>query len=46
MLLCTMVNVLKNGNNLLIFPEGTRSRQGNMMEGKKGVLLVAKMSKG
>ena len=41
-----MVDILKSGNNLMIFPEGTRSRQGKMLEGKKGVLLVAKMSKG
>ena len=40
-----MVDILKSGNNLMIFPEGTRSRQGKMLEGKKGVLLVAKMSK-
>lgn len=40
-----MVDILKSGNNLMIFPEGTRSRQGKMLEGKKGVLLVVKMSK-
>jgi len=40
-----MVEVLKAGKNIMIFPEGTRSRTGGMIEGKKGLLLVAKMSK-
>ena len=29
----------------MIFPEGTRSRTGSMIEGKKGFLLMAKLSK-
>ena len=41
----SMINVLKHGENLVLFPEGTRSRSGSMIEGKKGVLLVARMSK-
>ena len=40
-----MINVVKGGENLVLFPEGTRSRTGSMIEGKKGVLLVARMSK-
>ena len=40
-----MIKVLKDGENLVLFPEGTRSRSGSMIEGKKGVLLVARMSK-
>jgi len=40
-----MVEVLKSGKNIMIFPEGTRSRTGEMIEGKKGLLLIAKMSK-
>ena len=40
-----MVDILKSGNNLMIFPEGTRSRTGSMIEAKKGVILVARMSK-
>lgn len=40
-----MINLLKNGENLVLFPEGTRSRTGSMIEGKKGILLVARMSK-
>ena len=41
----SMIKVLKDGENLVLFPEGTRSRTGSMIEGKKGVLLVARMSK-
>lgn len=41
----SMINVIKGGENLVLFPEGTRSRSGAMIEGKKGVLLVARMSK-
>lgn len=40
-----MVKVVKNGENLVIFPEGTRSRTGAMIEGKKGILLLARMTK-
>jgi 1-acyl-sn-glycerol-3-phosphate acyltransferase len=40
-----VVKTLKAGNNVLIFPEGTRSRTGAMIEGKKGVLMFARMSK-
>lgn len=40
-----IVNTLKQGNNIMIFPEGTRSRNGKMAEGKKGLLLMAKLSK-
>lgn len=40
-----VIKTLKSGNNALIFPEGTRSRDGNLMEGKKGVVLIQKLSK-
>lgn len=40
-----MISIVKGGENLFIFPEGTRSRTGKMIEGKKGVLLVARLSK-
>lgn len=34
----------KEGKSILIFPEGTRSRSGRLMEGKKGVILIAQKS--
>lgn len=40
-----IVKKLKAGGNIMIFPEGTRSRNGAMLEGKKGLLLMAKLSK-
>ncbi len=40
-----IVKKLKAGGNIMIFPEGTRSRSGSMLEGKKGLLLMAKLSK-
>lgn len=40
-----VVKALKGGNDILIFPEGTRSRTGGMIEGKKGILLFARMAK-
>ncbi|WP_251862111.1 lysophospholipid acyltransferase family protein [Clostridium sp. Marseille-Q2269] len=41
----TIVKTLKAGNNILIFPEGTRSRNAKLMEPKKGVILIQKLSK-
>lgn len=40
-----MVKAVKSGENLLMFPEGTRSRTGAMIEGKKGILLLARITK-
>lgn len=37
--------VLCMGESILIFPEGTRSRSGSMIKGKKGFLLLARLSK-
>lgn len=39
------VKALKGGEDVLIFPEGTRSRTGGLIEGKKGILLFSRMSK-
>lgn len=40
-----IVKLVRGGENLMIFPEGTRSRCGSMIEGKKGVLLIARLTK-
>lgn len=40
-----VVKTLKSGQDILIFPEGTRSRTGAMIEGKKGILLFARLAK-
>lgn len=40
-----IITLVKGGESILIFPEGTRSRVGKMIEGKKGVQLIAKMTK-
>ena len=39
----TVLGVLKNGHPLLVFPEGTRSKDGKLGTGQKGIgLLIAK----
>lgn len=38
------IKLIKSGSNILIFPEGTRSRTSSMIEGKKGILLIAKIT--
>jgi 1-acyl-sn-glycerol-3-phosphate acyltransferase len=43
--LSKVVKAVKEGNNILIFPEGTRSRTGSLIEAKKGVLLIARLTK-
>lgn len=40
-----IISIIKDGNNVLLFPEGTRSRTGGMIEAKKGILLIAKLTK-
>lgn len=40
-----IVQKLKAGENIMMFPEGTRSRTGEMIEAKKGLLLIAKLAK-
>ncbi|MBE6875647.1 MAG: 1-acyl-sn-glycerol-3-phosphate acyltransferase [Ruminococcus sp.] len=37
----TSAEYIRNGKNLLIFPEGTRSKTGRIGKGKSGVALVA-----
>jgi 1-acyl-sn-glycerol-3-phosphate acyltransferase len=41
-----IVKAIKSGENMLIFPEGTRSRTSTMNKGKKGIVLIQKLSKG
>lgn len=38
----TMAKVLKEGKNVVIFPEGARSRDGKMLEFKKSFAILAK----
>ncbi len=39
-----IIRLVKQGESLLIFPEGTRSRVGSLIEAKKGILLIAEMT--
>jgi len=39
-----IVKLFKKGESLLIFPEGTRSRVSSLIEAKKGIILIAKMT--
>lgn len=38
------INHLKSSGSIMIFPEGTRSRTGSLIEAKKGFVLLAKMA--
>lgn len=40
-----IIKSLKDGESIVIFPEGTRSRSGQMIEGKRGIMLIARLSK-
>ncbi len=39
-----IIKLVKQGESLLIFPEGTRSRVGSLIEAKKGIIFIAKMT--
>lgn len=39
-----IIKTVKGGHSVFIFPEGTRSRTGSMIEAKKGILLIAKLT--
>lgn len=39
-----IINLVKQGESILIFPEGTRSRVGSLIEAKKGTILIARMT--
>ena len=40
-----MISCLRGGNSLILFPEGARSRDGNMLPIKSGVAKIATLSK-
>ena len=39
-----IIKLVKQGESLLVFPEGTRSRVNSLIEAKKGILLIARMT--
>ena len=39
-----IIKLVKQGESLLIFPEGTRSRVSSLIEAKKGILLIARIT--
>lgn len=43
--LTKIVDITKQGGNVLLFPEGTRSRNGKMIKAKKGLYLIARLTK-
>lgn len=43
--LTKIVDITKKGGNILLFPEGTRSRTGKMIQAKKGLYLIARLTK-
>ena len=40
-----IIKTVKAGNNVLLFPEGTRSRTKSLMEARRGILLIQKFTK-
>ncbi|MHC1684259.1 MAG: lysophospholipid acyltransferase family protein [Clostridiaceae bacterium] len=43
--LTKIINITKQGGNILMFPEGTRSRTGKLIKAKKGLFLISKLTK-
>lgn len=39
-----VIQLIKNGESVLIFPEGTRSRVSSLIKARRGILLIAKMT--
>lgn len=40
----SIIGLIEKGESLLIFPEGTRSRVGSLIEAKKGIIYIAQMT--
>lgn len=40
-----IIKLIKNGENIVMFPEGTRSRVGSMIKARKGLNLIVKLSR-
>ncbi|WBW98522.1 lysophospholipid acyltransferase family protein [Oceanirhabdus sp. W0125-5] len=40
-----IIQILRNGNNIMMFPEGTRSRVGSLIKGKSGITILSRMGK-
>ncbi|WP_411682570.1 lysophospholipid acyltransferase family protein [Clostridium thailandense] len=40
-----IVKTLRAGKNVLIFPEGTRSRTGSLIKAKKGIVLIQRLTR-
>lgn len=40
-----IIKTVKSGSNILLFPEGTRSRTRSLMEARRGILLIQKFTK-
>jgi len=41
----SIIKTVKSGKNVLLFPEGTRSRTGALIEARRGILLIQKFTK-
>ena len=41
----SIIKTVKAGNNVLLFPEGTRSRTESLIEARRGILLIQKFTK-
>ena len=39
-----VINLIRDGESVLVFPEGTRSRVGSLIKARRGILLIAKMT--
>ncbi|MCM1990110.1 lysophospholipid acyltransferase family protein [Oceanirhabdus seepicola] len=40
-----IIQILRSGDNIMMFPEGTRSRVGSLIKGKSGITILCRMGK-